>query len=151
MKPGNLWQCWDDGIGIICLLPSKQRAFSWVCRLEGIQTCAVSAVRKFRDYPVGTTILGFTLICRKGCFRCQPLALYINYILKTKGLCVVFNYMLSFSCYIEPYDILCPVASPSRGFLVGVQRELLSITHSDKALCLFSSERDSPQFSIFLL
>lgn len=64
-KPGNLWQCWDDGIGIICLLPSKQRAFSWVCRLEGIQTHAVSAVRKIRDYPVGMAIWASHLFAEK--------------------------------------------------------------------------------------
>lgn len=65
MKPGNLWQCWDDGIGIICLLPSKQRAFSSVSRLEGIQTHAVSAVRKIRDYPVGMAIWASHLFAEK--------------------------------------------------------------------------------------
>lgn len=111
LQPGNLWQCWDDSIGIICLLLSKQEVFSWVSRLGGVQTFAVSVVREMRNYQVGVnhwvTVVVAVDVGRQQC------------VLKTKGLCVVFNYTLSLSCYIEPYDTLSPDAPLSRSFLVG--------------------------------
>lgn len=79
---------WQYGNNLFASLKESSPVFAgW----GGIQTCAVSVVRKIKDYPVAVTTWALNLFVEEAAVG----ASHYHCDLKTKGLCVVFNYTLT--------------------------------------------------------